>query len=463
MKGEEKASLPCYDDCPYMVKRSQTASSSCAILNYAYFLNVMKMKVRPYFDIRPLTICDEAHLIPDVVLGHFNVALTQYNMNRIYKIFSQVNFNFKNFAGAAYEEGKLIMLECFSFFQAENPSVERIIEYVKKYGEMIAFLNKFGSDLGSKNSVFKEMFGKEIKKLAEDLKSMPSTEYIEMLAKRPDDIFIESEFVAMSTIFDGTYKTFRHTMYDLSESEMCRNNFLTSIDKGVFMSATLGNIDEFAMLMGMQPGEYAGFRLVSDFDFSKSPINLTKSGFLNYAKFNENIGKVLSDCIKICEELHPSEKGIIHTSTFDVSQRLKIALSASATVQKNNSLGRYLFYENSAEKDACIKLMKSSPLPYIIIGPSLYEGIDLKYNQGRFNIICKAPYSAMTEYINRKIKRYPFWYERNTLEKLVQAIGRTNRAKDDWSKTYLLDGSLEKLIFKTQAFITARIAYKYLN
>ena len=42
----------------------------------------------------------------------------------------------------------------------------------------------------------------------------------------------------------------------------------------------------------------------------------------------------------------------------------------------------------------------------------------------------------------QKIKRYPFYYERETLEKLQQAIGRTNRNKDDWSITYMMDSML---------------------
>src|SRR5690606_33581798 len=125
--------------------------------------------------------------------------------------------------------------------------------------------------------------------------------------------------------------------------------------------------------------------------------------------------------------------------------------------QDKSNFSRYLFYTTSDEKEKCITLLKTRKEPYVIIGPSLYEGIDLKDDQGRFNIIVKAPYSGIDNYTREKMKRYPFWYELETKEKLQQAIGRTNRHKDDWSKIYLMDSTLEKLIWKLPAYVTERI------
>ena len=89
------------------------------------------------------------------------------------------------------------------------------------------------------------------------------------------------------------------------------------------------------------------------------------------------------------------------------------------------NLDRYLFYENSAEKDFQIEKMRKSngKYPYIIIGPSLYEGIDLKNDLGRLNILVKAPYAGMDNYTRKKMIRFNFYYQRETLEKIQQAIG----------------------------------------
>lgn len=66
----------------------------------------------------------------------------------------------------------------------------------------------------------------------------------------------------------------------------------------------------------------------------------------------------------------------------------------------------------------------------------------------------------MSEYIKKKMERYPFWYLRQTLEKIVQALGRTNRHVNDYSKVYLLDSGFEKIIYNMPEYLTNRIQYK---
>jgi Rad3-related DNA helicase len=224
------------------------------------------------------------------------------------------------------------------------------------------------------------------------------------------------------------------------------------------MSATLGNIDEFAELMGMEPDDYVGLRLDSTFDFEASPIYNCKSGWLNYKNFDSNIDKIVMDTIKICNTYHPQEKGIIHTATFKIGQLLKDKIHLGLVPDKS----RFLFYSTAEEKEKAVELMKNSTKPYIIVGPSLYEGLDLKDSQGRFNIIMKVPYAALSPYVKKKMERIPFWYARNTKEKITQGIGRTNRHTNDYSKVYLLDTMFDKIIWECGDDITARIKSKNL-
>ena len=58
------------------------------------------------------------------------------------------------------------------------------------------------------------------------------------------------------------------------------------------------------------------------------------------------------------------------------------------------------------------------------------------------------------------MKRYPFWYKRNCMEKIVQAIGRSNRHKDDWSVIYLLDNCFDQIIFNADSPIVDRLEYR---
>jgi ATP-dependent DNA helicase DinG len=466
MNTFDKEKLDCYSTCGYIQARNEASLKDCTILNYSYFLNVLKNPNNPFFGTRQLTIADEAHLIPDIVLGMYNIELTQYTLNKINKLLNQIEINFGKSLEDTIFDIQIVLGDCYKFFQKANPELIDFKEYLDNLNDLIKSVVAIGGKF-TENKVFKEMFDKDLKKLNNDLKFIDNEDYIESLEKRPEDTFIKSENIGhfasekIGNNLAGSYKIYKHTLYDLSEAELCRKYFLSKVNIGIFMSATLGNIEEYAILMGMKKEEYIGFRLESNFNFSKSPIYLTNSGYLNHANFNNNIDKVIYDAIYICENLHPKEKGIIHTSTFIISNLLKQKVYNKLGGVSNSK--RYLFYETSDEKDSCIELMKSDTnTPYIIIGPSLYEGIDLKDNQGRFNIMIKIPYSGMDDYTKKKMQRFPFWYLRQTLEKLVQLIGRTNRHVEDYSTTYLLDSGTSKIIYNIPEFITNRVKNKKL-
>lgn len=465
MTMDEKSALPCFLGCPYIQNRYKTSDANCSVLNYSYFLNVLKSPKNPFFRNRDLTICDEAHLIPEIVLNQFNIELTQFPLIRIQKVLQGLVLNFPTLFKEELYQLQNDLGNCFRFFTIEKMSLDYIEDYVQTYASLVNKLKKSFDAHAETNKVLAQLYTKDVNKIFQQLQYMDYTDYIENLKTRPEDIFITNEYVSMTyhttlgeNLQEGSYRTFKYTINDMSESEMCKRYFLNKIDIGIYMSATIGNMEEFAKLIGLEPGEYKGFRLQSSFNFTKSPIHIVKAGYLNYNNFNAQIDNCLNVTLRVCEDKHPKHKGIIHTSTFAIANLLKEKVNRLEGGVTNPK--RYLFYEDSNEKEICIELMKSdSKTPYIIIGPSLYEGIDLKEDSGRFNILVKAPYSGMSDYTKEKMKRYPFWYERTVLEKIEQAIGRTNRSVDDWSETYLIDGVLEKLVFKLPDHITERLRY----
>ena len=463
MNTIQKESLECYSICPYLQKRNEASLKDVSILNYSYFLNVLKNNFSPFFKTRSLTIADEAHLIPDIVLGMYNIVLTQYTLNKLLKFVNQIDVNFNKDLKDNIFDIRNDLGNLYKYFQLPKPNLQQTKDYLDLLKDIIKSIIDIDT-LFVNNKVFQSLFEKDFKKLKDDLKFMDYDDYIESLSKRPNDTFIKSENVghfateAIGTNPAGSYTIYRHTIYDLSESELCRKYFITKVDTCVFMSATLGNMDEFAVLMGLKKDEYEKFRLESNFNFDNSPINLVNSGYLNYNNFNKNIDKVLLDTLRISENIHGSEKGIIHTSTFVIANLLKQKILNKQGGVVNPK--RYLFYESAEEKESCIELMKANTnIPYVVVGPSLYEGLDLKNEQGRFNILVKVPYSGIDDYTRNKMERYEFWYNRQTLEKITQAIGRTNRHVDDYSKTYLMDSGFDKIIMQMSEFMTNRIKY----
>lgn len=461
LKMNEIAKLysDCFDICPYMCARAEASEKNCAVLNYAYFLNIRK-SFNPFFGERRLTICDEAHLLPDIVCNLFSWELTDNMYKRLSKILRDMD-EYRNDAVIHEYSLKVWMLD--DIFGDQCFRASAISKYAKELLEWYTICcgikkKYFSVDEEGRHvpNLYNDKIEIAFNSFFDDFESYCLTMdgLIELIDKRPEDVFFESIKVETARKPDdllfgekigpnGGILKYKHIVRDLSEATLVRNNFIDKCGKILFMSATLGNPNEFGILCGLAPDEFDAFCLPSTFDFSQSPIYRTFSGSLVRKNFDLNIDKVLMDCIKICDELHPTEKGIIHTATFKISEMLKEKINLLSTNPE-----RFLFYRGTKEKEEQIEKLRNSLEPLIIVGPSLQEGLDLKDDLGRFNILIKVPYANLSEYIKRKIQRYPFWYERNTLQTIVQSIGRTNRHTNDYSCVYLLDNKFEDLIYK---------------
>lgn len=445
-KERMQAYSECDPICPYQVARFEASEKSFTVFNYAYFLNVMRGEFNPFFGPRLLTIADEAHLVPDIVCNIFNFEFTQFLFNRTSSIVQEMDVSYGT--SEETDQAKKLLSEGFLIFR----SMLNRLSTIESYFNICRDLKNLFSTV-KKIEQYKGLSTK-VGDLVERFENILKTEdQFKNLTKRPEDAFFESELIANDRVTNS--KVYKHIVRDLSEGAMVKEHFLKKTNKVILMSATIGDIDEYASLMGMEDGEYLGLKLPSQFDFSKSPINLCKSGWLNYKNFDNNIDKVLLDTIKICNDYHPKEKGIIHTSTFKICNLIKDKIN-QGLVQNPD---RFLFYANADEKEAMVNMMKESSKPYVIVGPSLYEGLDLKDDLGRFGILVKVPYGGLTDYTKRKIERFPFWYRRTTIQKVEQAIGRTNRHVNDYSTIYLMDSSFDKIIFETNESIVDRITY----
>nr|DAY09467.1 MAG TPA: helicase [Caudoviricetes sp.] len=447
MSAETMSLLNCYETCPYLTARKKAVSTDIAVMNYAYFLTTIQ---NPFstFQPRTLTICDECHLLPTIVNDLFNFDLNSYRLqlNRIVDLLNSFKLSFGNSA-LANEIIQLISNKLLSIYRLKNISFQNFVDFINTFQhdltENYNLLLKNLKEYCIQNNIASQfnLFKKDIDKIADNFERLINgefiEEYIKSLMERPQDILIQSEYDEITGLYN-------HIIRDLDESNAIQNYFIKHTNICLYMSATIGNIDDYARMLGLENDEYAAFRLASDFDFSKSPIYLMNSGFLDYKNFQKNIDDVLIEVLKLCK-LHSNERGIIHTATFDITNRLREKIQS---LTNRDFKERFLFYSTPDEKNYAMELMKSDDdKKYIIVGPSLYEGLDLSDDYGRFNILVKVPYSSMNQYVKAKMERYPKWYVNQTLEKTIQAIGRTNRNKNDWSKVYLMDSLFTKFAY----------------
>jgi len=93
----------------------------------------------------------------------------------------------------------------------------------------------------------------------------------------------------------------------------------------------------------------------------------------------------------------------------------------------------------------------SSKKPTVLLSPSMTEGVDLKGDASRFQVICKIPYPSLGDKIVRKrMNKWKWWYPLQTSKTIIQAIGRSVRSSDDFAVTYILDSDWERFFSRNE-------------
>jgi Rad3-related DNA helicase len=83
----------------------------------------------------------------------------------------------------------------------------------------------------------------------------------------------------------------------------------------------------------------------------------------------------------------------------------------------------------------------------VLISPSLYQGVDLKDDLSRFQVIVKVPYSDLSDRRTQvKMQRDRGWYDWQTALRLVQTYGRSVRGETDSAVTYVLDSNFPSFV-----------------
>ena len=77
----------------------------------------------------------------------------------------------------------------------------------------------------------------------------------------------------------------------------------------------------------------------------------------------------------------------------------------------------------------------------------MINGVDLKDDYSRFQIILKVPFpNLVSTKIKKRLETRPDWYNWKTLIDLLQAYGRSIRNDDDWAETYILDECFDQIL-----------------
>ena len=199
------------------------------------------------------------------------------------------------------------------------------------------------------------------------------------------------------------------------------------------MSATILNVEGFKLMLGINDENSSFISIPSPFPPENHQIMAFPVAKMGAATIDQDLPK-LAEAVRSILAQHPQDKGIIHAKTFKIANYLK-----------NNIKSNRLLIHNSEDRIQKLQEHMTSKEPTVLISPSMQEGIDLKDDLSRFQIICKIPYPYLGDpIVKKRMNRWKWWYSLQTAKTIVQSIGRSVRSNEDHATSYILDADWDK-------------------
>lgn len=215
-------------------------------------------------------------------------------------------------------------------------------------------------------------------------------------------------------------------------------------EKILLTSATIpyrDDISKWLKRIGLGDKRHVFLKAPMTFPVNNRPIYLDYMGGKLTSKEKE---KSWDGCVKSMREIlekHAQERGVIHCSSYKMMWRLKKNL-------KGYSL--FLHDKRALDGDDVIQAWQESG-KRVLISPSVFEGIDLKDEMCRFQVLFKVPYAFLGDqrvYHLVNEKKDWEWYNNEAATKIIQAYGRAVRHPKDHASFYIIDGSFANLLMQ---------------
>ncbi|HJJ23211.1 MAG TPA: DEAD/DEAH box helicase family protein [Nitrosopumilus sp.] len=396
--------------CHYYLQKYDALVSKHSLWNYHAFFQIMKFNKKLFADYlnRKVSVFDEAHKIEDQIIQFvgfdiFAGQVDECNLNTEKYNFTDLDSMIKLTDDIAYSYAKKIK------DIKESPAFQNNSDY-----ELITRLERrYDRSAQAKIDIMADKDNFVVNDPVKDLNGNFRT-----ISVKPIDV---SKFA----------KTFFETEYQ------------------IFMSATIDK-PSFCENMGLEKDDVAFVdSQKSPFPIEHRKIDLLNIRRLSYGSTEEDEVAVIKVIDRILDD-HSNERGLILTSSIPRCQKIIRYLSP-----KNTARIRICHSKNKDGKtqDEVISEHKDDPTG-VLLSSSLWEGVDLKDDLSRFQIIAKVPYPNYKEKRTKaKMDKFPLWYTSQTLTKLLQGFGRSIRSENDWANTYVLDTAVNNVFFKAQQMI----------
>lgn len=372
--------------CEYWESKAKTILSDVAIMNYNVLMS--DNQYVNHYNNRYLMICDEAHNIEAKIMNEVNVNINQRLLNLIGWNFTDNDFKHNDLD---YWLDYLESMMESAIVKLENPD---------EYGL--------------------------IKKETDDLQGLINSIKWKLYEIRSD----RKSWIVCA---DG----FSHKVQikPLNISKYAYSKLLCSSEKHVFMSGSFIDMQQFCHDIGLDSSHVYFITAKSTFDMkNNNPIFKRLAGNMAY----KSKAKTLPRTIPILKSIfnqHKDEKGLIHANSKEFANY----------IIENIDDERLMTYY-SDDKDYQIERFRESENK-IMVSYSMTEGVDLPYDDLRFQIFYKVPYLSLADnQVKARLNLEPNWYNTKTVQTIIQAWGRGMRSADDYCTNYLLDSGFNRIL-----------------
>lgn len=221
-----------------------------------------------------------------------------------------------------------------------------------------------------------------------------------------------------------------------------QNNVWSRADKVVLSTATLPFRDdpnEWFERLGRDPSSAKVISKPMPFPVENRKIRA------DYQIDNMSSGGVKDNWDEIVQtidelsEKHAGEKGLIHTVSYDRAERLHDEFPDKTVLHEQDS---------TADASSIINYWQHSD-SQILLTPSMTEGVDLKGDMCRWQVILKVPYRSLgdprVDYLLNEEGDWN-WYNDVAAREMIQAAGRIVRSEDDYGTTYVFDEAFDRVM-----------------
>ena len=400
--------------CTYYEQKWDAFRAPIVVANYPFFLT--ELKHTDDIKHRRILVCDEAHDLEKQMVGASSFTLRRSLVE---------GFRSDNRSG---ESGNLhdrrqpffipdLGVEAASDWRAPLNEAKRVLEM---------FLDRNLDD---------ESLQDRIASCKDTLDSLDA--FISELDSSPENWVVNS--LEKTAMVEGGGFLVDEVAFQPLDVSAYTSALFDSADTILLMSATVFSKELFCKTLGIVEEE-ASFIRVRESSF---PIGNRIIHALNTAQLNRNTMEAsLAAVTKAVDDimtLHSGERGVIHTTSYQQARYIREHVS-----ERNRT--RISSTEGIASRSALIRAHGSRD-ESVLISPSLYQGVDLKDDLSRFQILVKVPYADLSERRTRvKLERERAWYDWQTALRLVQTYGRSVRSETDYAVTYVLDSNFTRFM-----------------